>query len=78
MATPGWAESLPAQASPAPVISSATLQYTWPFALAKLVADRGEAAVWETGLEALKYPPTWAATAREFQAVKVAILTRKD
>lgn len=68
----------PAPTQPAPVISPATLQYIWPFALQKLVADRGEAAVWETGIEALGYPATWAATAREFQAVKVAILTRKD
>jgi len=46
----------------------------WPRELTDLLAIFPPDLVWQIGLQALGYPPTWADTDKEFQAVRTAIL----
>lgn len=44
----------------------------WPALLRPLVQAHGVDAVWIKGLEALGFPPTWAATGSEINTVRRA------
>lgn len=49
--------------------SSPPLVMQWDEILVPLCRRHGEAVVWEEGLKALEYPPTWATTGRELDVV---------
>ena len=45
----------------------------WPVQLQHLVKTYGAGRVWECGLSALRFPPTWISTTREAEAVLVRL-----